>query len=93
MMEAFLGTPGTVDCDPNSPTVFPQLLNYLQTNGLGMIYFTLDAGEGIVGTNLEQPTTFQGSQTLNCAGPQATNTVGPGQAIHDWFAANSTPIG
>jgi hypothetical protein len=93
MMEAFLGTPGTVDCDPNSPTVFPQLLNYLQANGLGMIYFTLDAGEGIVGTNLEQPTTFQGSQTLNCAAPQAPNTVGPGQAIHDWFAANSTPIG
>ena len=93
MMEAFLGTPGTVDCDPDSPTVFPQLLNYLQANGLGMIYFTLDAGEGIVGTNLEQPTTFQGSQTLNCAVPRATNTVGPGQAIHDWFAANSTPIG
>ncbi len=93
MTEAFLGTPGTVDCDPASPTMFPQLVSYLQANHLGMIYFTLDAGEGVVGNNLVQPTTFQGVSTMDCGAPLATNTVGPGQAIHDWYAANSVPIG
>lgn len=93
MMEAFIDTPGDSSCNTNSPTLLPQLLNYLQANNLGLIYFSMDPGEAVVGYNLDQPTSFSNS-TYNCSSSVNlnTNTEGPGQDILSWYIANSKPV-
>lgn len=93
MMEAFIDYPGSDACNPDSPTLFPQLLSYLQQNHLGLLFFSMDPGEAVVGTNLEQPTTFDGSSTFDCSADLATNTAGPGQDLLNWYRAESQPIG
>jgi Cellulase (glycosyl hydrolase family 5) len=93
MMEAFLDSPQSDACNPTSPTLFPDLLSYLQANHLGLLFFTLGSGTAIVGDDLEEPTTFNGAGSLNCSAQLTTNTVGPGQELLDWFRGESRPIG
>lgn len=93
MMEAFIDTPGTDACNPASPTLVPQLLDYLQQNHLGLIYFTMQPGMAVVGNNLAQPTSFSGATSFDCTANPATSAQGPGQDILNWFEANSQPIG
>ena len=93
MMEALQDYPGSSLCNPRSPQLFPQLLAYLQADHLGLIFFSLDPGIGVVGNDLEQPTSFDGVARLDCSADLATNTVGPGADLLTWFQANSHPVG
>jgi hypothetical protein len=92
MMEAFIDTPGSDACNPNSPALVPELLSFLAQHHLGLIYFSMEPGLAIVGNDLTEPTSFSGS-TYDCSATPTTNTQGPGQDILDWFRQNSRPIG
>lgn len=92
MMEAFIDYPQSTACNPYSPTLVPQLLAYLESHHLGLLYFTMEPGLAIVGNNLTKPTSFSGP-TFDCAALLRTNTQGPGQDILKWFQQNSRPIG
>lgn len=48
MPEAFLDNYGAATCDPHSPVDLPPLLNYLKSINMGLIFWTLDPGVGIV---------------------------------------------
>src|SRR5581483_7246306 len=50
--------PQYTECNPNAPTVLPQLFHYLQKIRMGLIVWTLLPGVTTVGTNLSDPTTF-----------------------------------
>lgn len=92
-MEAFQDYPGASLCNPRSPQLFPQLLEALQADHLGMIFYSLDPGIGVVGNDLQQPTSFDGVTRLDCSANLATNTAGPGADLLGWFRANSSPLG
>lgn len=66
VMAALQDYPTVSACNPDSPTLLPQLLDYLQGRHLGLIAYSLEAGNLIVGDNLDQPTTFQGVSTYQC---------------------------
>ncbi|MGH3548608.1 MAG: glycoside hydrolase family 5 protein [Pseudonocardiaceae bacterium] len=68
MMEAFQDWPGANNCNPNSPTLLPMLLAYLRSKNLGLIVWSLDGGNIIVGSNLEEPTSYEGTTTQPCTG-------------------------
>ncbi len=95
--DAFIDTYGDASCDPNSPVDVPNILNYLKDIGMGVIYWTLDPGVGIVGNNLENPTYYPtGVSSIasnNCPGTHSgaipTNAYGPGAIIHSFYQANS----
>lgn len=94
-MEAFQDWPGAGTCNPQSPTLLPELLSYLRSNHLGLIVWALDPGVLVVGSHLGTPTSYQGATTQVCwaagtGGPMlAANTNGPGQLIQSFFLANS----
>ena len=92
MMEAFQDYPGASLCNPRSPALFPKLLAYLQADHLGMIFFSLDPGIGVVGHDLSHPTSFVGINHFDCSAVLATNTAGPGEELLTWFRANSSPV-
>jgi hypothetical protein len=100
MNEAFIATVSDDSCNTDTPTLLVNstdpsdpttLLGYLQTNHLGLIYYTMDPGLAIIGDNLDDPTTFTGS-TYDCTNAVSGNTEGPGQDILNWFTANSQPV-
>jgi len=76
MMEAWKGWPGAKDCNPNAPTLLPQEMDYLASKHLGMLVWSLQGGDIVVGSNLEQPTSYSGAATQPCTNPP------PGQARH-----------
>jgi endoglucanase len=107
MMEAFqdYATAGT--CFTDSPTVLPELLSYLHSHQLGLLSWTLNPGNMMVGENPEQPTSYVGATTQICVPHNkkhqvkrrlagefslSTNTNGPGQTILNFFRANSRPV-
>jgi hypothetical protein len=92
MMEAFQDYPGASLCNPRSPALFPKLLAYLQADHLGMIFFSLDPGIGVVGHDLSHPTSFVGINTFDCSADLATNAVGPGEELLNWFRTNASPV-
>ncbi len=92
MMEGFQDYPGSSACNPRSPQLFPRLLAFLQADHLGLIFYSLDPGIGVVGNNLEHPTSFDGVIRFDCSADLATNTAGPGADLLGWFQANATPI-
>lgn len=84
------------ECNPNAPTVLPQLFSYLRTIHMGLIVWTLLPGVTTVGTNLTDPTTFGFSRrsTDPClfgrrrhAPP--TSTYGEGADVQRYFANHS----
>jgi hypothetical protein len=93
MMEGFQDYPGASLCNPRSPQLFPQLLAALKADHLGMIFYSLDPGIGVVGNNLQQPTSFDGVTRFDCSADLATNSAGPGADLLGWFRANSSPLG
>lgn len=73
-------------CYPQAPVVLPQLLAYLGQRKLGLIAWTLDPGILIQGTNLEDPTTFQGISAQPCGQAFDPNgRIGPGADILQFF--------
>jgi hypothetical protein len=66
VMDAFRDYPTSGACFANSPTVLPQLLSYLTSLHLGLISWTMQAGNMIVGNNLDRPTSYQGQSTQLC---------------------------
>ena len=84
------------ECNPNAPTVLPQLLSYLRTIHMGLIVWTLLPGVTTVGTNLYAPTTFAPSRrsTDPCLSGRRrhavpTTTYGEGGDIQRYFANHS----
>ena len=71
-MEAFQDYPTAGVCNPQSPRLLPELLDYLQDNHLGLIVFSLNRGNLFVGDNMEDPTTFDGVTTYPCLGHAVT---------------------
>jgi len=102
--EAFLDNYGTRSCDPNSPTDVPALLQYLKSLDMGLIFYSLEPGLAIVGSNLSEPTSYGTATSIASSlcptqgGNQqlVTNTIGPGAQFLAYFTANSQkalPIG
>jgi hypothetical protein len=99
MPEAFLDNYGTSWCDPTSPEDLPNLLSYLKGLHMGLIFWSLDPGDAVVGTNLDDPTSYPSgttnSSSANCpytGGGRVnspTNTIGDGADILAYFTANS----
>lgn len=84
------------ECNPNAPTVLPQLFHYLQTIRMGLIVWTLLPGVTTVGTNLYDPTTFALSRrstdpcfTGHHRHAVLTTTYGEGADVQRFFAAHS----
>jgi hypothetical protein len=92
MMEGFQDYPGASECNPRSPQLFPELLASLQADHLGLIFYSLDPGIGVVGHNLQQPTSFDSVTRFDCSADLATNEAGPGADLLRWFQANSSPV-
>jgi hypothetical protein len=68
LMEAFQQNPSTGSCLTTSPTVLPQLLNYLHSKNLGLIVWTLSSSaDVVVGNDLQQPTSYQDVNAQTCA--------------------------
>ena len=92
--QAFTDNLQSNSCQPNSPTVVPALLTYLGSIQLGLIDYSLDAGNATVaGSNYQKPTSYP-TPTITCAPgtlPDPTNTVGDGQDLLRWYQANSHP--
>jgi hypothetical protein len=93
MMEAFQDYPGASLCNPRSPQLFPKLLTYLRADHLGLLFYSLDPGIGVVGHDLQHPTSFDGVTRFDCSADLATNSAGPGAELLAWFQANSRPVG
>jgi Cellulase (glycosyl hydrolase family 5) len=84
------------ECNPNAPTVLPQLFSYLRTIHMGLIVWTLLPGVTTVGTNLYDPTTFAPSRrsTDPCLvghrrHSAPTTTYGEGANVQRYFANHS----
>jgi hypothetical protein len=84
------------ECNPNAPTVLPQLFRYLRTIHMGLIVWTLLPGVTTVGTNLYEPTTFAPSRrsTDPCLvghrrHSAPTTTYGEGADVQRYFANHS----
>lgn len=102
MPEAFLDNEGTQFCDPNSPVDLPNLLTYLKSLNMGLIFWTLTPGDGIVGNNLAEPTSYPvgvssiSSPTCPYKGqnfnPLPNNTIGDGSLIMSYYKANSVKL-
>jgi hypothetical protein len=104
VMDAFQDYP-TGHCYAGSPSVLPQLFSYLQAKHLGLIVWTLQSGNLYVGNNVEEPTTYQGSDYQLCV-PHGKGTVpvqgvdydaltnqnGPGQDILNFFRSTSQTL-
>jgi hypothetical protein len=92
--QAFTDNVASNVCQPNSPTVVPALLGYLGSIQLGLIDYSLDAGNAVVaGSNYLTPTSYP-SSTISCAPgtpPNPANTVGDGSDLMSWYQANSHP--
>jgi hypothetical protein len=91
LSEAFLDNVGKRNCSVNSPRLLPKLLNYLQSQGMGLLAWTLESGLYSVGSNLDHPTSYP-SSVIDCPRTNAidpSNTVGPGQDLLGFFAAHS----
>ena len=102
MPEAFLDNEGTKFCDPNSPVDLPSLLAYLKSLNMGLLFWALVPGDGIVGHNLEQPTSYPAgatsisSPTCPYGGSKSVylpnNTIGDGSLIMSYYKANSVRL-
>jgi hypothetical protein len=106
IMDEFHDYPTAGACFSSSPTVLPQELSYLQSKHLGLLAWTMAAGNMIVGDNLDQPTSYQGTDTQLCVAHnqahqavgddstyQPTSTTnGPGADVLNFFKATSTPV-
>jgi len=102
MPTAFLDTYGAATCDPNSPVDVPPLLKYLKSINMGLIFWTPTPGIGIVGTNLNDPTSYPPGATSIASsrcpyrGPgfawSTTNTIGAGALLKAYFKANSVQL-
>lgn len=73
-MEAFQDYPAAEVCNSESPTLLPELLDYLHDKRLGLIVYSLQRGDLVVGQNLEDPTTFSGVSAYPCT--DAASAVG-----------------
>ncbi len=76
-MEAFQDWPGTAVCNPDSPTLMPQLLGYLSSKHLGLIAWSLAGGNLIEHGQLDQPTTFAGASVYDCSARSSTSSAAP----------------
>ncbi len=102
MPEAFLDNEGTQFCDPNSPIDLPNLLAYLKSLNMGLLFWALVPGRAIIGNNLDQPTYYPAgsnsisSPTCPYKGPGSislpNNTIGDGSLIMNYYKANSTKL-
>ena len=92
--QAFTDNLQSNSCQPNSPTIVPALLSYLGSIQLGLIDYSLSAGNAAVaGSNYLTPTSYP-SSSISCAPglpTDPTNTVGDGQDLLNWYQANSHP--
>ena len=75
------------------PQLFPELLSSLEADHLGLIFYSLDPGIGVVGHDLRRPTSFEGVIRFDCSADLATNTAGPGADLLGWFRANTSSAG
>ena len=98
----------TGSCFRQSPTVLPELFRFLHSHGLGLVVWTLAAGNLIVGNDLQKPTTYSGASQQLCvphtrhhtAKPVGsgltydpqTNVNGAGADILDFFHSYATQI-
>jgi hypothetical protein len=100
--EAFLDNYGTSACDPNSPQDLPELLSYLKSLNMGLTFWSLTPGAAIVGTNLNDPSSYPSGAT-SIASSQCplrggsknlsnTNTIGDGADIQAYYKANSDKL-
>lgn len=101
MPEAFLDLYGTDSCDPGSPEDLPALLNYLTSLHMGLIFWSLNPGAGIIGNNLDDPTSYPPGAT-SIASPECpdkqgkqpppNNTIGDGADIMAYFKEHSVKL-
>jgi hypothetical protein len=84
------------ECNPNAPTVLPELFRYLRTIHMGLIVWTLLPGVTTVGTNLHDPTTFAPSRratdpclTGHRRHSAPTTTYGEGADVERYFVNHS----
>jgi Cellulase (glycosyl hydrolase family 5) len=101
VMDEFHDFPTSKPCNPSSPTLLPELFSYLQSKHLGLLAWTFQPGNLIVGNNLDQPTSYSGYSTQLCVAHTkkhkaignvnalTTGTDGPGADILGFFAATS----
>lgn len=108
VMDAFRDYATGSACFRRTPVVLPHLTSYLERRHLGMLVWTLEPGNTIVGSDLEQPTSYQGTNLQLCvphnrhhqARPVGlgatynplTNSNGPGADILAFFQATSHPL-
>lgn len=101
MPEAFLDNVGTQSCDPKSPTELPKLLDYVKSLNMGFMFWSLVPGAGIIGTDLNHPTSYPDGAT-SIASPDCphkgkdalspSNTIGDGAIIQQFYKANSIQL-
>jgi endoglucanase len=108
VMDAFRDYATGSDCLADTPTVLPQLFAYLVAHHLGLLVWTLDAGNTFVGANPDQPTSYPDGVTQLCVPHDHqhraiavgsgvgynpdTNTNGPGADILGFFRAHSATL-
>jgi len=101
MPEAFLDNYGSNFCDPNSPVDLPKLLKYLKELKMGLIFWSLQPGTGIVGHNLNHPTSYPaGSKTIASplchfkgnSAEDPNTSIGDGAIIKSFYEANSIQL-
>ncbi len=80
-------------CHPDASSLVPEFLSYLTAHDVGLIAWSFSPGVLVVGTNLDQPTSFVPGVRFVCgSGVAATsNGEGSGADIMAYFASNSQP--
>ena len=58
-----------------------------------MIFYSMDPGIAVIGTDLTKPTSFEGVTRFDCGADLRHQRGGPGQELLAWFRANSRAVG
>ena len=89
MMEAFYDNVNEAACNSNSPVLVPELFDYLQSRKLGLLVYSLNPGQAVVGNNIELPTSYAGVTVQPCNNTNGTpynNTIGDGENVLELFS-------
>ncbi len=75
-------------CVADAPTLVPTFLSYLVAHHIGLIAWTLQPGNMIRGTNLEDPTAFDPGVAYQCVAKSGLDAQGAGADIRALFVAH-----
>ncbi len=82
-------------CQTDAATLVPEFLSYLSDHGVGLIAWSFSPGVLVVGTHLDQPTSFAPGTPFVCGGGAGAGagglTQGSGADVMAYFAAHSLP--